>query len=79
MRGAAEQLVLRTESTFVNPKWIAETFAMAGEIDLALDWLERAYDQRLPLLVLTAAEPDWDILRSEPRFQELLRKVGLPE
>ena len=53
--------------------------AMAGEIEITLDWLEKAYDERVPLLVLTAAEPDWDVLRGQPRFQELLRKLGLPE
>jgi len=79
MLALAERQALQSESTYVNSKVIAALFAMVGEVELALDWLERAYDERIPLLILTAAEPDWDILRDEPRFQELLRKLGLPE
>jgi serine/threonine protein kinase/tetratricopeptide (TPR) repeat protein len=79
MLAIAELRARQSGSTYVNPKQIAGYFAMAGDGERALDWLERAYDERVPLLILTSAEPEWDILRSEPRFQELLRNIGLPE
>jgi non-specific serine/threonine protein kinase len=49
-----------------------------GDKKEAIDWLERAEQARLGLLIILAPEPSFDPLRSEPRFQALLRKLGLP-
>ena len=49
-----------------------------GEKHQALIWLERAYEQRPVPLAPIKANPGLDPLRSEPRFRELLRRVGLP-
>jgi tetratricopeptide (TPR) repeat protein len=56
---------------------IAECYAHLGERDLALDWLERASDERNFYLVYMKVEPTFDGLRREPRFQEVARRVGL--
>jgi len=56
---------------------VAVDYQRAGDGEQALGWLERAYeehDPNLPYLVL----PDWDSLRSDPRFQDLLRRMNLP-
>ena len=45
----------------------------------ALHWLEEAYEGREGLLVYAKVDAVWDDLREEPRFQELVRKVGIPE
>jgi TolB-like protein/DNA-binding winged helix-turn-helix (wHTH) protein/Flp pilus assembly protein TadD len=45
--------------------------------DEALTWLERACAQRNKGMVFLKVEPKWNNLRSEPRFQDLLRRVGL--
>jgi len=50
-----------------------------GEKDQALTWLERAYEDRDELMVYIKAEPTWDALRSEPRFQALLRRMNFPK
>ena len=41
-----------------------------------LAYLERAYKQRSTYLTLIKMEPAWDFLRSDPRFQDLQRRVG---
>lgn len=50
----------------------------AGNKEQALDLLEKAV-VRGPGILSLKAEPTWDPLRAEPRFKEILRKVGLPE
>jgi len=61
-----------------DPYNIALVYNGLGQHDDALAWLERAYAQRSPGMVFLKVEPKWNSLRSEPRFQDLLRHVGLP-
>ena len=56
--------------------WLGITSLSLGEKDQALDWLERASAARLGFLVILNVEPTFDPLRSEPRFQAILRKLG---
>jgi hypothetical protein len=48
------------------------------DYDHALDWLYKAYEERSINLLYLKLEPRYDPLRSNPRFQELIRGVGLP-
>jgi adenylate cyclase len=50
-----------------------------GEHDKAFEWLNRSYDERDFYLVSLKVEPLWDPLRSDPRFQKLVRKMNFPE
>jgi TolB-like protein/Flp pilus assembly protein TadD len=59
------------------PKAIALRYLDAGDYDRAIDWLERAYEDRDPNLPYIAM-PIWDPLRSDPRFEDLLRRMNLP-
>jgi serine/threonine-protein kinase len=56
---------------------IAHMYVCGGAKKEALDWLERAYEDHDPNLPFLGM-PVWDPLRDEPRFQELLRRMGLP-
>jgi TolB-like protein/Tfp pilus assembly protein PilF len=58
--------------------YVAEEYALLGDEAGALDWLEKAYDRRLWQLAFLKVEPQFDILRGEPRFESLLRRIGLP-
>ncbi len=53
------------------------TCAVLGDHDEAIRWLEEAYRQRASLLVSLAVRPGLEGLKSDPRFQDLLRRVGL--
>ena len=55
----------------------AGLYSLLGEKDSALEWLEKAYEERQLMLNRIGISPYFDPLRSEPRFQELLKKVGL--
>jgi TolB-like protein/DNA-binding winged helix-turn-helix (wHTH) protein len=55
----------------------ALTHAQLGNTDLALQALEKAYDEREDITDLSL-NPSWDSIRADPRFQDLVRRVGLP-
>ena len=74
---AAETLVERSHSTYVQPTQIARLYAHAGDKEHALDWLERAYEENLIAMVHLGVDLDWSSLRGEPRFQDLMRRVNL--
>jgi hypothetical protein len=50
-----------------------------GETNLALDWLERAYEERDPWMPWIKVDPTSDPIRSHPRYQDLLRRMNFPE
>jgi tetratricopeptide (TPR) repeat protein len=54
----------------------ARVYAQAGEKDTALTLLEECYKRHWPGPERMKIDPDWDPLRAEPRFQELLRQMG---
>ena len=58
--------------------FIAGRYAWAGEKERTMELLELAYETRNPNMT-TLNSPEFDIVRDEPRFQELVRKLGLPE
>ncbi len=73
---ASETEPARTE--YVNPEDIARGYARLGEIDAAFEWLERAYEERSTSLVFLGSNPFYDPLRSDPRFDDLLRRINYP-
>ncbi len=57
--------------------WIARTYAQLGEIDLAFEYLERAYQDRDAQVIWLKVDPFCASLRSDPRFTSLLRRMNL--
>ncbi len=78
MRLAGEILAARSERTHVSAVRVARVFAHAGENGRALDFLEKAYERHETPLYHIGVGWDWDGLRSDPRFQTLVRRMGLP-
>lgn len=63
-----------------GPTGIAALYAKLGDKDNAFHWLDRAYEEREgQALTLLKVFPDFDTLHGDPRYQALLRKMGLPE
>jgi TolB-like protein/Flp pilus assembly protein TadD len=50
----------------------------AGEVDQAFAWFEQAFEERCNYLIYLAVEPTLDRLRADARFEDLMRRVGLP-
>lgn len=65
------------DAKFIRSTGIAARYAVAGETELAFQWLDRAYQSHTRDLVFLAVEPQFDSLRQDPRFAELMKKVGL--
>jgi len=62
---------------YVPPIHLAVIHTGLGENDAAFEWLEKAYGER-SLQSWYLPDPRWDPLRRDPRFQDLLRRMGLP-
>jgi tetratricopeptide (TPR) repeat protein len=60
-----------------NALWAAHLAAQLGEKDLALKWLETACTERLPFCVFINIYPDFDTLRQDPRFADIVRRFDL--
>jgi TolB-like protein len=62
-----------------SPFFIGLRCALIGDADEAFTWLERGYRERDPQMIVLKAHPAFDPLRSDPRFDDLLRRIGFPE
>jgi len=78
MRAMAEALVARAEESYVDPFEIGKTFARAGMVDEAFYWLNKAVDYGSYELTYVDFRPDFDVLRSDPRYQELVERIRGP-
>lgn len=67
----------KARSQYVAPLTIAETYLELGDKEKAFEWLNKAYEERSTELYDIAVDPFYDPLRSDPRFQELLRRMNL--
>jgi serine/threonine protein kinase/Tfp pilus assembly protein PilF len=63
---------------YVAPHFFAGIYIGLGEHDRAIEYLEKSYAEHCHWLIYLHIDPSVDDLRSDPRFQDLLRRVGLP-
>jgi TolB-like protein/DNA-binding winged helix-turn-helix (wHTH) protein/Tfp pilus assembly protein PilF len=75
---SAEFESLQASGTFYLAGYLADLYTTIGEKEKALDWLEYALQQRDSGMPYLNCDPGWDPLRSDPRFQDIVRRVGLP-
>jgi len=76
-RKVLEELTMASKETYVSSLDFAIIYTALGERDLAFECLERAYEERADHLPYLKVNPRFDPLRSEPRFQDLLQRLGL--
>jgi serine/threonine protein kinase/Tfp pilus assembly protein PilF len=63
---------------YVAPHFFAGIHAGLGEDDCAIEYLEKSCEEHSHWLIYLHIDPSIDSLRSNPRFQDLLRRIGLP-
>ena len=73
------ELENRSEKSLVAPVVFALLHGFLGDFDAAFEWLERSYQARDFWLVMLNVEPGYDPLRSDPRFDDLVKRVGIPD
>src|SRR5262249_2188492 len=81
--GAMKRIVTLKEEqasrAYVDPALIASDHALIGEKDIAFAWLEKAYAERSVRITYLKVSPAFHSLRSDPRYADLLRRMGLPQ
>jgi len=77
----ARRVALRMESSYtpgtIDPMSLAGVFAALGDNHKAFQWLDRAHEDRRFLLLYLRSDPAQDTLRPDPRFPQLLARLGL--
>ncbi len=76
-RAVVGDLVHISNQRYVPGSSIANVYTALGDHEKALAWLERGFQEHDVRLVFLKVDPKWNNLRSEPRFQDLMRRVGL--
>jgi TolB-like protein len=74
-----DELKKLSAQEYVPGPSIALIYAGLGEKDQAFTWLEKGYEERSFQMQWLKVEPRWDNLRSDPRFTDLVRRVGLSQ
>jgi len=74
--GRQVTLLKERKSRYVSPVAIANLYVRLGDNEQAIAWLEKAYQEHAGDLRNLKTEPLYDPLRSDPRFQYLLRRIG---
>ena len=65
-----------SEQQYVCAYEVATAQAALGDHDEALEWFEKGIEDRADCMPYARADPKWDDIRDEPRFQELLQRIG---
>ena len=70
---------LKTTEKYVSPTELAILYAALGDKEKAFASLEKAFTERDFQLASLKVEPGYDPLRDDPRFQDLMRRIGFPQ
>jgi tetratricopeptide (TPR) repeat protein len=76
-RAVLRELETMAATQYVCPFEVATVHAGLAEVDATIDWLEKGYDQRADCMPWAATDPKLDGVRADPRFQALMRRMGL--
>ena len=73
------ELLKLNETRYVTPAALVNVYIGLGDEDKAFEWLDKAYQERSNFVAYLKVFPIADPLRSDPRYADLLRRVGLPQ
>jgi len=76
-RAIVDDLQSRTQKQYVPATTIATVYAGLGETDHAIEWLQRAYDERDVRMSFLKVDHRWDALRGDPRFIAIAQRTHL--
>jgi len=74
-----EELKANSKTSFVPAFYFALVYAALEDKDQAFMWLEKGCDERFARFAYLKLEALWDPLRSDERFNDLVRRVGIPQ
>jgi serine/threonine-protein kinase len=77
-RKILHELLKQNRRGYVSPVAVANVYTGLGARDQAFDWLEKAYQERSYYLAYLKVSPASDPLRTDPRFDDMLRRIGAP-
>ena len=72
------ELIPRCERSHRGAYFIAEVYAFLHDSDQTFVWLEKAYEQHDAFLINLNVMQEFDSLHADPRFQDLVRRIGIP-
>lgn len=72
-----EKLKALMKERYIAPHTVALIYASLGDKDNALEWLEKAFEDRSTMMIWIKVDPPLDGLRHEPRFREIVKRMGL--
>jgi DNA-binding winged helix-turn-helix (wHTH) protein/TolB-like protein len=78
-RAWLDYLTSEPNAEYKSPIEIAEVYVGLGDRDRAFAWLEKAYNHRVSRVTNINVEPGFDPIRDDPRFDDLLKRIGLPK
>jgi hypothetical protein len=61
----------------LRPYEVAHVATLKGDRSLALDWLEKSYQHHDYWMLYINVDPEYDAIRSDPRFQEIIHRLGV--
>jgi serine/threonine protein kinase/Tfp pilus assembly protein PilF len=73
-----EELAAASKTRYVPGQAFALVYAGLQDADQAFAWLDKSYEERFNRLAYLRVEPVWDSIRTDARFEALLRRIGLP-
>jgi serine/threonine protein kinase/tetratricopeptide (TPR) repeat protein len=69
----------QSKKRYIPPTWIAMSYSLLGDKDHAFVWLEKASREKDSYLLYLKVQPEFDGLRSDPRYTDLLHHIGLTQ
>ena len=71
-------MIVQSERSEAGAFSVAWVYAVLGEADNTFLWLDKAYTQRDGTMMFLPRYPEFDRFHSDPRFKDLIRRIGIP-